>query len=94
MEPTDQAAAIESLAAAVDQLGGQVAALAAYIIEATGPLLADEIMSTRLLAQQLAPPKIGPTDAPAPGLHASEGVVKLQTIAESLAATRSAASGT
>jgi hypothetical protein len=94
MEPTDQAAVIEALTAAVDQLGGQVAALTAYIIAATGPLLADEIMSTRELAQKLAPAKIGPINAPAPGLHASEGVVKLQTIAASLATARSAGTGT
>ncbi len=87
----DQAAALVALATAVHQLSGELAALTAYVVAATGPLLATEMAATRELAQQIALSRIGVLNGSAPGDNVSEGVAKIHLMAENLASTRAAA---
>jgi hypothetical protein len=63
MESSEQNT-IDALAAPIDRLGGQLAALTAYVAHGIGPLLAHEVMPARELAQEIAPPRLGPEEGP------------------------------
>lgn len=83
-KPADPNALMATMAQAIDHLGGQVAAIMAYVAQLPG---ADSIdtKSAKALAQQLAPNRIGPLGKPSPADRAEQAVDRIQSMAHQLA---------
>ena len=87
-------AKIDKMANAVDRLSGQLAALTAFVIVSSAPLMERELAAAKTFAEQFSRSKVGPQFGarvqPSPGAHARRHLEKIQSMVDGLSKARSA----